>query len=186
MPAADLSRHPWHRRSAFPRRWANAEREELWKALDYLRPGDTLVVPSLDRLGRSLQDLISIVAADTGWVRNVRAAGGKAALRRQGRKAPILLEAVPSADRAEILRRYLADAPGARPHLGLGPAAPLSEFRRIAPRHPPLPRPRPLAWPRVLSGRTAGPSPPARRRHRRPSARRSCPFGGAGSRRRRR
>jgi DNA invertase Pin-like site-specific DNA recombinase len=39
-----------------------AEREELWKALDYLRPGDTLVVPSLDRLGRSLQDLISIVA----------------------------------------------------------------------------------------------------------------------------
>lgn len=39
----------------------NAEREELWKALDYLRPGDTLVVASLDRLGRSLGDLISIV-----------------------------------------------------------------------------------------------------------------------------
>lgn len=40
----------------------NAEREELGKCLDYLRAGDTLVVPSLDRLGRSLQDLISIVA----------------------------------------------------------------------------------------------------------------------------
>ena len=40
----------------------NAEREELWKALDYLREGDTLVVPSLDRLGRSIQDLIAIVA----------------------------------------------------------------------------------------------------------------------------
>ena len=40
----------------------NAEREELWKALDYARPGDTLVVPSLDRLGRSIQDLISIVS----------------------------------------------------------------------------------------------------------------------------
>lgn len=39
----------------------NSEREELWKALDYLRPGDTLVVASLDRLGRSLSDLISIV-----------------------------------------------------------------------------------------------------------------------------
>lgn len=38
------------------------EREELWKALDYARPGDTLVVPSLDRLGRSIQDLIAIVA----------------------------------------------------------------------------------------------------------------------------
>ncbi|MEU8347684.1 recombinase family protein [Spirillospora sp. NPDC048832] len=40
----------------------DAERAELWKALDYMRPGDTLVVPSLDRLGRSLQDLIAIVA----------------------------------------------------------------------------------------------------------------------------
>ncbi|MHA5052993.1 recombinase family protein [Streptomyces sp. SD15] len=41
---------------------SRAEREELWKCLDYLRPGDTLVVPSLDRLGRSIQDLISIVS----------------------------------------------------------------------------------------------------------------------------
>lgn len=40
----------------------NTEREELWKALDYLREGDTLVVPSLDRLGRSIQDLIAIVS----------------------------------------------------------------------------------------------------------------------------
>ncbi|MGY5134867.1 recombinase family protein [Streptomyces nigrescens] len=39
----------------------NAEREELWAALDQLRPGDTLVVPALDRLGRTIQDLISIV-----------------------------------------------------------------------------------------------------------------------------
>ncbi|MFJ2877187.1 recombinase family protein [Streptomyces sp. NPDC086796] len=40
----------------------NAEREELWKALDYLREGDTLAVSSLDRLGRSIQDLIAIVS----------------------------------------------------------------------------------------------------------------------------
>ncbi|MFI0820054.1 recombinase family protein [Streptomyces sp. NPDC021098] len=40
----------------------NAEREELRKALDYLREDDTLVVPSPDRLGRSLQDLIAIVS----------------------------------------------------------------------------------------------------------------------------
>ena len=39
----------------------SAEREELVKALDYLRSGDVLVVPSLDRLGRSLHDLITIV-----------------------------------------------------------------------------------------------------------------------------
>jgi hypothetical protein len=40
----------------------NIEREQLAKCLDYMRAGDTLVVASLDRLGRSLQDLISIVA----------------------------------------------------------------------------------------------------------------------------
>ncbi|APE38634.1 DNA invertase [Nocardia mangyaensis] len=40
----------------------DTERAELWKCLEYMRAGDTLVVPSLDRLGRSLQDLISIVA----------------------------------------------------------------------------------------------------------------------------
>ncbi|MFI9584403.1 recombinase family protein [Streptomyces sp. NPDC052236] len=39
----------------------NAGREEPWKALDCLRPRDTLVTLSLDRLGRSSQDLIAIV-----------------------------------------------------------------------------------------------------------------------------
>lgn len=40
----------------------NTDRPELAACLDYLRPGDTLVVLSLDRLARSLQDLITIVA----------------------------------------------------------------------------------------------------------------------------
>ncbi|MGW0587484.1 recombinase family protein [Streptosporangium sp. NPDC002607] len=39
----------------------NTLRPELAACLDYLRPGDTLVVLSLDRLARSLQDLITIV-----------------------------------------------------------------------------------------------------------------------------
>jgi hypothetical protein len=39
----------------------DADRPELAACLDYLRPGDTLVVPSLDRLSRSLSDLIGIV-----------------------------------------------------------------------------------------------------------------------------
>jgi len=39
-----------------------AVRPELERALDFMRPGDTLVVASLDRLSRSLQDLIGIVA----------------------------------------------------------------------------------------------------------------------------
>jgi DNA invertase Pin-like site-specific DNA recombinase len=39
-----------------------ADRPELDACLDYLRPGDTLIVLSLDRLSRSLQDLITLVA----------------------------------------------------------------------------------------------------------------------------
>lgn len=40
---------------------AKADRPELLAVLAYLRPGDTLVVWRLDRLGRSLKDLLTIV-----------------------------------------------------------------------------------------------------------------------------
>ncbi|MFG3420218.1 nitroreductase family deazaflavin-dependent oxidoreductase [Micromonospora sp. NPDC049460] len=85
---------------------------------------------------RRAEYLVSMLGPDANWVRNVQAAGGRAALRRRGRETPILIEEIASERRAEILRRYLAAAPGARAHLGLGPAAPLPESRRIAPRHP--------------------------------------------------
>jgi DNA invertase Pin-like site-specific DNA recombinase len=39
----------------------DADRPELVAALGFLQPGDILVVPSLDRLSRSLQDLITMV-----------------------------------------------------------------------------------------------------------------------------
>ena len=42
---------------------AKAERPVLAEVLEYLRPGDTLVVWRLDRLGRSLKHLIEVVAA---------------------------------------------------------------------------------------------------------------------------
>jgi DNA invertase Pin-like site-specific DNA recombinase len=38
---------------------AKAEREGLLEAISYVRKGDTLVVWKLDRLGRSLKDLIT-------------------------------------------------------------------------------------------------------------------------------
>ncbi|MGY8872799.1 MAG: recombinase family protein [Pseudomonadales bacterium] len=41
---------------------AKAERPGLLEALKYVRPGDTLVVWRLDRLSRSLKDLIEMVA----------------------------------------------------------------------------------------------------------------------------
>ncbi len=39
----------------------NDDREELAACLDYLRPGDTLVVYKLDRLGRSTAKLVNLV-----------------------------------------------------------------------------------------------------------------------------
>ena len=41
---------------------AKSDRPELTKALSYLRPGDTLVVWKLDRLGRTLKQLIELVS----------------------------------------------------------------------------------------------------------------------------
>src|SRR6201998_3728325 len=44
----------------------NAERPQLQAALDYLRDGDVLVVHSMDRLARNLDDLRRIVTELTG------------------------------------------------------------------------------------------------------------------------
>ncbi len=43
-----------------------AERGQLEAAIDYLREGDTLVVTKLDRLARSMRDLLDIVARVEG------------------------------------------------------------------------------------------------------------------------
>src|SRR5829696_1250158 len=43
--------------------WTTQERVGLTEALAFLRPGDTLVVWKLDRLGRSLRHLIETVTA---------------------------------------------------------------------------------------------------------------------------
>ena len=60
----------------------------------------------------------SMLGHRANWVKNVRAAGGTAVLRR-GRRERVVLEEVDVADRAPIIHRYAAVAPGGRPHLGL-------------------------------------------------------------------
>lgn len=79
--------------------------------------------------------LVAMLGANANWVRNVRAAGGRAVLR-HGRHEDIRLEEAPADARPAILRRYLAVAPGARPHIPVDRHAPLSEFERIAPQIP--------------------------------------------------
>ena len=79
--------------------------------------------------------LVSMLGNDANWVRNVRAAGGMAVVRRRRREA-VRLEEVDLAARGPILRRYLAVAPGARPHLPVDRRAPLEEFERIAAQFP--------------------------------------------------
>jgi deazaflavin-dependent oxidoreductase (nitroreductase family) len=81
--------------------------------------------------------LVAMLGRRTNWVRNVAANGGRAVLRRRrGEPVAVELQEVDPADRAPILKRFLALAPGGRPHIPVDRHAPLSEFARIAPDHP--------------------------------------------------
>ncbi len=75
--------------------------------------------------------LVSMLGDNVQWVQNVRAAGGRAALRSGGREE-VQLEEVPADQRAPILRVYLQRAPGARPHVPVNKDAALEEFEKIA------------------------------------------------------
>src|SRR5262249_55021004 len=79
--------------------------------------------------------LVSMLGNDANWVHNVRAAGGRAVLRR-GRRHEGRLGEGAARGRAPIPRGYLEVAPGARPHLPVNRHAPLAEFERIAGRFP--------------------------------------------------
>jgi deazaflavin-dependent oxidoreductase (nitroreductase family) len=79
--------------------------------------------------------LVSMLGENVHWVHNIRAAGGRAALRSGGREE-IQLEEVPSNQRAPILRAYLQRAPGARPHVPVDKDAALAEFEKIAAQFP--------------------------------------------------
>jgi deazaflavin-dependent oxidoreductase (nitroreductase family) len=79
--------------------------------------------------------LVSMLGNDANWVRNVRAAGGRVALRR-GRREDVQLREIEPPARAPILRRYLDLAPGARPHVPVDRHAALAEFEAIADQYP--------------------------------------------------
>lgn len=70
------------------------------------------------------------------WVRNLRAAGGEAAIRRRSRTT-VRLEEMPPAQTAAIIQAYLKKTKMAtQAHFGIDPDAPIAEFEKIASRHP--------------------------------------------------
>jgi hypothetical protein len=79
--------------------------------------------------------LVSILGDDSEWVRNVRAAGGEAFIKR-GRSRPVLLTEVPPEARAPILKAYCQVATSGRHHFPVPHTAPLSDFEAIAADYP--------------------------------------------------
>jgi hypothetical protein len=79
---------------------------------------------------------VSMLGDRSDWVRNSRADGGRAAIRR-GRRHPVRLEEVPVEDRAPIIRDwYKRTVSSTKVHLKLATDAEIGEFERIAPAHP--------------------------------------------------
>jgi hypothetical protein len=79
--------------------------------------------------------LVPMLGDQCNWVRNVRAAGGRATIRRR-RPVGCRLVEVPVSERPAIIQRYLEQVPGARPHIPVDRHAPLADFEAIAPRYP--------------------------------------------------
>jgi deazaflavin-dependent oxidoreductase (nitroreductase family) len=108
-----------------------------WVALEVVgrRSGEIRTFPlGMADMGREWY-LVSMLGEHCNWVRNVRAADGRAVIHRR-RRVPCRLIEVPIEERAPIIKRYLSKVPGARPHIPVDRHAPLAEVRAIAPRYP--------------------------------------------------
>ena len=99
------------------------------------KSGRTISLPVVIATVDGHRYLVSMLGEDVQWVRNVRAANGRAALV-NGRRQEVRLEDVPLSQRAPILKEDLQRAPGARPHVEVSKDAPLSEFEAVVANYP--------------------------------------------------
>lgn len=110
-----------------PRRWVTLQ-----------VPGRRSGKPTRFPLGMADLDgrwyLVSMLG-ECHWTRNVRANDGRAVLWRR-RARPVRLVEVPVPERPPILRRYLQQVPGGRPHIPVSPQAPLADFVGVAAAYP--------------------------------------------------
>ena len=79
--------------------------------------------------------LVSMLGDGSEWVRNVRAAGGEAFIKR-GRSRPVMLTEIPPEERAPILKAWCQVATSGRHHLPVPHDAPVSAFEAIAADYP--------------------------------------------------
>ena len=92
--------------------------------------GRTITQPMVVAVVDMQRYLVSMLGENVNWVKNVRAAGGKAAFR-SGSREEFLLEEVPIDQRTPILKAYLRRAPGARPHIPVDKDASLADFEKV-------------------------------------------------------
>lgn len=111
-----------------PRRWVTLE-------VVGRRSGRVVRFPlgMADRDGQSY--LVPMLGEHCNWVQNVRAADGRAVLRRRRAIACRLVE-LPVDERPPILKSFLEQVPGARPHIPVDRRAPVADFAAIASRYP--------------------------------------------------
>jgi hypothetical protein len=93
----------------------------------------TTVLVAATRQGQRY--LVSMLGDGSEWVRNVRAAGGEAFIKR-GRTRPVQLTELPPSERAPILKAWCQVATSGRHHLPVAPDAPIAAFEAIAKDYP--------------------------------------------------
>ena len=79
--------------------------------------------------------IVSMLGGDSQWVKNVRAAGGEAFIKR-GKSQRVVLTEIPTAERASIIKAWCEIATSGRRHLVVPHDAPLSAFEAIAENYP--------------------------------------------------
>jgi hypothetical protein len=76
--------------------------------------GRTIALPVAEVVVDGERYLVSMLGEDVQWVKNVRAAGGRAVVC-SGQRELVQLDDMPIDQRAPILKAYLQRAPGAQP-----------------------------------------------------------------------
>ena len=73
---------------------------------------------------------------ESEWVRNVRADGGRAVLRRGGTAESVRLEEIPVEGRAAIIKQYVGENQIVKGEFGLEPDDAIEKYEGIAANHP--------------------------------------------------